>query len=257
LQHIRHLQNALSVFKTVKHNLELKSKYHLIIPASGIGSRFGSGTSKKPIPKQYTLMANGKTILDNTIEVFLENGNFDKFVIALNPKDEFFKDSIFSNHPKITTVLGGDERFLSVKNAVDYLAKKVANNDFIAVHDSVRPCVKNADINNLLVKIDSHKVGGLLGVPVFDTLKSYKNNQIKTIDRSDIYNALTPQIYRCEILKNALNFVIKNNIKITDDASSIEEFGEVGLMIDGDKLNIKITTKDDLRLANLILNNYE
>jgi 2-C-methyl-D-erythritol 4-phosphate cytidylyltransferase len=236
----------------VKHNLELKSKYHLIIPASGIGSRFGSGTSKKPIPKQYVLMANGKSILDNTIEVFLENGNFDKFVVVLNPKDEFFKDSIFFNHPKISTVLGGDERFLSVKNAVDYLHKTENKNDFIAVHDSVRPCVKNSDINNLLLKIDSHKVGGLLGVPAFDTLKSYKNNQLKTIDRSDIYNALTPQIYRCEVLKNSLDFVVESNLTITDDASSIEEFGEVGLMVDGDKSNIKITTKDDLHLANLI-----
>lgn len=228
--------------------MQLKNNYHLIIPASGIGSRFGGD-----IPKQYTIMVNGLTILDNTIQVFLENGNFKNIIIALHKNDNFFQNSKFYNHPQITTVFGGKERFHSVKNGVDFLMQTQNYNDFVAVHDSVRPCVKQSDINNLLNKIDNHPVGGLLGVKAFDTLKSYKNNNLKTIDRSVIYHAFTPQIYRLGLLQQALNYTIDNAIDITDDASSIEEFGKSGILIQGSRDNIKITTQDDLKLANLIL----
>ena len=226
----------------------LKSKFYLIIPASGIGSRFDGD-----IPKQYTLMQNGKTILDNTIEVFIKNGNFAKIIIALNESDKFFKDSIFYNNSEIITVIGGKERFLSVKNALDKLTEIADKNDFVCIHDGVRPCIKNADINNLLQKIDAHEIGGLLVSPVVDTLKLSKNGKITTINRNNIFNALTPQCYRAEVLQAALKNVIKNNLTITDDASSIELFGKNGLAVVGDKNNLKITTKDDLKLANSIL----
>jgi 2-C-methyl-D-erythritol 4-phosphate cytidylyltransferase len=232
--------------------VNLKSKYHVVIPASGIGARFNSN-----IPKQYHRMQSGKTILDTTIEVFLHNGNFEHIVIVLHKNDNFFQDSLFANHPQIHTVVGGAERFLSVKNGIDYLATLVDGDDFIAVHDSVRPCVTHKDINNLLTHIDNHSIGGLLGVEVFDTLKKYQHRTIQTIDRVDMYHALTPQIYRLHILQNALQFVIEHKIDITDDASSIEALGKQGLLVQGSKHNIKITTPQDLELANLILNTYK
>lgn len=228
--------------------MKFKHNYHLIIPSSGIGSRF-----KGDIPKQYTKMANGLTILDNTIQVFLDNGNFKNIIIALNKNDNLFQESRFYNHLQITTVIGGKERFHSVKNAMNVLATTQHHNDFVAVHDSVRPCVKQNDINELLTQIDTHDVGGLLGVKAFDTLKACQNNNLKTIDRKNIYHAFTPQIYKLGLLQQALQYIIDNNIEITDDASSIEEFGKNGILVEGSRDNIKITTQDDLKLANLIL----
>ena len=103
-----------------KNTITSQNKFHLIIPASGVGSRFNSD-----IPKQYIKMFNNKTILDNTIEKFIQNKNFNKIIISLHPSDIWFKYSIFYKHQKIITVTGGKERFLSVENALN---KAINNN---------------------------------------------------------------------------------------------------------------------------------
>ena len=122
------------------------------------------------------------------------------------------------------------------------------------MHDSVRPCILQNDINNIINKIKNHQVGGLLVSPIVDTIKLCSKTEVKkTIQRENMYYAQTPQIYRINLLLQALKKIKNDKVQITDDASSIEYLGLKSLCVIADKNNIKITTKDDLKLANFIL----
>ena len=132
--------------------------YYLIMPASGIGGRM-----KSEIPKQYLKLGNDLTIMDQCLKTLLEVDKITGFVIALSEKDTLFKSSIYFNHSKmIATTKGGKERFHSVLNALNSLAKIAKPNDWILVHDSVRPCVKKIDIEMLINEVSNHQTGGIL-----------------------------------------------------------------------------------------------
>lgn len=226
------------------------NNHYLIIPASGIGKRFGGD-----IPKQYVKLKNNLTILDNSIKLFLESNIFQKIIIVISQDDELFSQSVFAKHPQIVTVFGGRERYLSVKNAVDYLATIVDKDDFIAVHDSVRPCVDMRDVAKLFIAIEDSAIGGLLVSAVSDTIKVVNDGKVQqTIDRTNIYLAQTPQIYRFYILQQALGNAVNSKLKITDESEAIEILGFSSVAVVGSKNNIKITTNDDLLLINSLMN---
>jgi 2-C-methyl-D-erythritol 4-phosphate cytidylyltransferase len=225
-------------------------KYYLVVPASGQGARM-----QTQIPKQYLMLNNGKTILDQALETLLSIDKINGLVVAISANDQTFKRSVFAQHSKLlNTVTGGKLRVNSVLNALKSLKNIAKPNDWILVHDAARPCVCTQDINNLISQLSKHPVGGLLGIPVVDTLKKTQKNVItKTINRTQLWQAQTPQMYRFSVLQNALESAIKAKIDITDESSAIEHQGLESLIITGSKYNLKITTPEDLNLANFYL----
>ena len=143
--------------------------------------------------------------------------------------------------------MGGDERANSVLNGLSSL--DVNDQHFVMVHDAVRPCVRTNDILRLANAVRDHKIGGLLAVPVFQSLKKVSGVLVKTIDREGVWQAQTPQIFRYKILFDAINKALKMNYKLGDESQAIELFGREVLVLKGHLDNIKITEQDDLELA--------
>ena len=227
-----------------------KDQYFLVIPASGIGQRMNSN-----IPKQYLHLENGLTIIDQCLQVLLEIESISGFVIAVDKKDTHFKSSIYSSHSKLISIVnGGTERFHSVLNALNSLKEIAQPNDWILVHDSVRPCIKKNDIDKLIEEVSDDAAGGILSTRVFDTLKlKDTDGLVSTIDRTKLHLAQTPQMFRFGILKKAIEKVIKLNMHITDESEAIEFLGYSIKIVDGSSSNIKITTQEDISLANYFL----
>ena len=221
--------------------------YYLVMPASGMGKRMKSET-----PKQYLKLSNGLTIIDQCLKTLLKVDVISGFVIALSEKDTLFKSSIYFNHSKmLASAKGGKERFNSVLNALNSLAKIAKPNDWILVHDSVRPCVKKIDIEMLINEVSNHQTGGILATGVVDTIKQVAiNEKVSTIDRSKLFKAQTPQMFRYGVLKDALENAVKLNHNITDESEAIENLGYSIKIVVGSSSNIKITQIDDLEQAN-------
>ncbi len=227
-----------------------KDNYFLIVPASGVGTRMGSST-----PKQYLRLENGLTIIDQCLKTLLEIKLISGFVVALSSTDSFFQSSHFYNHSKILAIAeGGKERFNSVLSALNSLNKTAQPNDWVLVHDSVRPCIKKSDIEKLIREVSNDSIGGILATSAIDTVKEKNaSGSIKTIDRKKLYMAQTPQMFRFGILKEAIESAIRMGGRITDESEAIEKLGHSVKIIGGSSSNIKITAKDDIDLANYFL----
>ncbi len=229
-------------------------QHFLIVPASGIGLRMNT-----KYPKQYLKLDNGLSVLDQTLKTLLNIKKIKGCVVAIAENDTEFENSAFANHKKLlATAIGGKERFHSVISALDALRPFAKNNDWVLVHDAARPCVKASEVENLIKQLKHHPVGGLLATQVVDTIKKSYNNIVKsTLDRSTLWQAQTPQMYRFSVLSKALENVMQNNLTITDEASSIEYLGLESVLIKASKSNLKITTAQDLTLANFYLKQNE
>lgn len=229
-------------------------QYFLIVPASGIGSRMNT-----QVPKQYLKLDNGLTVLDQTLKTLLNIEKITGCVVAINQSDDTFHKSTYAQHPKLlASAIGGKERFHSVLCALEALEPFANDNDWVLVHDAARPCIQEEDVLKLISELKNHNTGGLLAIPAIDTIKQAKGDLVdKTLDRSKLWQAQTPQMYRFGVLSNALNNAINNNINITDEASSVEYLGLESLLVTGRKSNLKITTPEDLILANFYLNHYD
>jgi len=231
-------------------------KIWAIVPAAGIGSRVGAS-----MPKQY-IRVNGLSIIEHTLNKLASCNLISKIVVALSGDDEYFINlSTVNSHP-IQIVEGGAERSDSVLAGLEYLRTIADDNDWVLVHDAARPCVLVDDISRLITKLNKHEVGGILGLPVRDTMKRVTNNnsliQIKaTLDRENMWHALTPQMFRVGTLYNALNECKNNNLIVTDEASAIEQVGLKPEIVEGRSCNIKVTQPDDLQLAAFYLGQQE
>ena len=227
-----------------------KNKYFLVVPASGIGQRMNS-----KIPKQYLDLENGLTILDQCLKSILSTESITGFIIALDKKDTYFKSSVFATHFKLISIAnGGKERFHSVLNALNALNQIAQPSDWVLVHDAVRPCIEKDDINKLIEEVGNDEVGGILAKGVVDTVKQKNSNGlVSTIDRKKLHLAQTPQMFRFGILKEAIEKAIKLNIHVTDESEALECLGYSIRIVDGSSSNIKITTQEDLELANYYL----
>jgi len=231
-------------------------QYWAVIPAAGVGKRMGS-----KIPKQYLPLA-GKTVLEQTLSVFLQHPKISGIVVAVTPGDPYWQDiSIVLNKnnklndKKIIVASGGEERCHSVLNALTELSGYASENDWVLVHDAARPCLKGSDIDHLMEQLSNTSEGGLLGVPMSDTVK-HCDNQLKvtaTVDRSQLWRALTPQMFPLKLLKDSLEQAVNSNALVTDEASAIELYGLKPTMVEGSPSNIKITHPGDLQLAELFL----
>lgn len=223
-------------------------KFWAVIPAAGVGSRMQADR-----PKQY-LPLHGKTVLEHTLACFLDHPEIEGVVVALSENDPWWRE-LGLQHAKLYTALGGEERCHSVLNALNSLQSQADDNDWVLVHDAARPCLRREDLDHLLDELQGHPVGGLLGLPVADTVKRTGDDDavIETVSREHLWRALTPQMFRLAELRMALNAALENGALVTDDASAMELAGKMPKMIEGHGDNIKITRPQDLRLAELYL----
>ena len=226
-----------------------KNKYWVVIPAAGIGRRMGSN-----IPKQY-VSVNGKTIVEHTIDNFIGRKEIENICIAISESDKHWPALPISKNKKIITTIGGSERYESVYNALCALKDKANDDDWVLVHDAVRPCLKKSIIDRLITDISSNDVGGILALPCFETMKKVNNNRYieETINREIIWRAQTPQVFKYKKLLLAIEKAINENIHITDEAMAMELLNYKPIVIMGDEKNIKITHQIDLKHLELFL----
>jgi len=229
------------------------ARFWALVPAAGIGSRMGA-----EIPKQY-LRLHGKTILEHTLERLLQIPELAGVLVAINAADTHWPELPLANDARIQVVEGGDERRDSVLNGLRALEPQVDEQDWVLVHDAARPCVRLDNICAMCEQLEGHPVGGILGVPVADTLKRSQQTgdgtfEIEaTVDRSALWRAQTPQMFRFGVLYPAIQQALAEGYAITDEASAVEHAGLAPLMVEGRSDNIKITRPEDLVLAEVIL----
>ena len=215
------------------------SRLYVVVPAAGTGQRMGSA-----VPKQYLELNSGQTVLGMTVSK-LQLLRPERLVVALHAADTWFDDLHLSG---VDRVVGGENRAASVLSALTAIDAR--DDDLILVHDAVRPCVRVADINRLIDLARDHAEGVLLATPVIDTLKRVTDQQVTaTVDRSQLWQAQTPQIFRFELLKRALLAAPA----ATDEASAVEALGILPRICRGRADNLKITTNEDLAMARFIV----
>jgi len=225
--------------------------FSLIVPAAGIGQRAGGD-----VPKQYQLLA-GKTVLEQTLEVFLALPGLQQMVVALHPEDKYFSGLSIAQQEKVSVVEGGAERANSVYNGLCSLQNKLDNNHWVLVHDAARPCVLPEDIESMLLTLGEDETGGIMAMPASDTIKSVSSDgRIKsTQDRNTIWQAQTPQMFRFGVLFSALKNALENDLPVTDESSAVEALGYQPKVFQGKRSNIKITLPEDMGIAEQILEN--
>ncbi|CAM3505005.1 2-C-methyl-D-erythritol 4-phosphate cytidylyltransferase [Vibrio aerogenes CECT 7868] len=224
----------------------------VIIPAAGTGRRM-----KADIPKQY-LKIHGKTVLEHTVSQLLSHPATGQIIVAVSDDDPYFERLTVAGHPEVKRVSGGKERSDTVLNALAALPEKLQSG-WVMVHDAARPCVRHEDISRLVDGISEQDCGGILAVPVRDTMKrSVQTCLIEhTVDRVGLWHALTPQLFQVPALYEALSLAKANGIVVTDESSAMEWKGYHPKLITGHADNIKITQPEDLALAAFYLNRDE
>ncbi len=229
------------------NNLEKNKaqQYWAVVPAAGVGSRMAA-----QIPKQY-LEIDDKTVLEHTLNALLVHPAIDGVVVAVSKGDPYWPKINITTTKPIIQIEGGKERCHSVYNGLKALSGRITQDDWVLVHDAARPCLRYTDIDKLINELSMHPVGGLLAVPVRDTLKKAQRNNLvdQTIDRTGLWQAQTPQMFRYGLLKTALFQALETDAIVTDEASAIELCGHQPKLIEGHTDNIKITLPEDLELA--------
>lgn len=223
--------------------------YWVVIPAAGIGKRMQS-----QLPKQYLPLA-GKTVIEHSINIFLQHPDVRGVVVAIADNDATWNTLHFDTDKPLLTATGGEERCDSVLNALALLGEHASDADWVLVHDAARPCLDRRDLDQLMNMLSSHPVGGLLAVPVRDTLKKadVTHEVENTVNRDGLWHALTPQMFHLASLRNALSSARASGLVVTDEAMAIELTGRSPLLIEGSAENIKITRPEDLALAEFYL----
>lgn len=208
------------------------------------------------IPKQYVEL-NGKTIIEHSLSRLLEHPQIEGVVVAISSDDSWWHDlSLASLFKKpVIVVNGGQERCHSVLNGIKRLQQEISVDDWVMVHDAARPCVRQSDLDKLMTGLADHAIGGILATRVRDTMKRSNNsNEVtETVDRTNLWHALTPQMFRLGVLKSAIETVLANGVMVTDEASAIESQGLSPLLIEAHQDNIKVTRMEDLSLASYYL----
>jgi 2-C-methyl-D-erythritol 4-phosphate cytidylyltransferase len=278
-------------------------RYWLVMPAAGLGRRFG-----ETIPKQYADL-HGRSVMEWSLATFLYDSRCAGVVVVLSLNDphwpmvaarlpdvtvatrasepsvaaaladatraaerhappsagsdeiELGGAHLFLTSasqtvaavklPQVVTAIGGGERSQSVRNGLAALKGRATDDDWVLVHDAARPCVSRQDVDKLLECVQTHAVGGLLAAPAADTLKrAGADKEIsETVDRSGLWRAMTPQMFRYGRLCDALDRAIQGGRLPTDEAQALEWVGAKPVVVEGSTTNIKITSADDLVIA--------
>ena len=218
-----------------------------LIPAAGIGTRFGAGK-----PKQYVEI-NGKTVLQHTIDIFENHPAIDLIAVIVSPEDKTFQTTP-SRKTRVFRV-GGASRAETVRNGVSALLAQglAAEQDNILVHDAARCCLPPEALTRLIEEAGGQEQGGILAIPVADTLKRAdgKNHIGETVSRAGLWQAQTPQLFQTALLHRALS--AEDLSDITDEASAVEKLGVQPLLVQGDTRNLKLTLPQDEFIVRLLL----
>jgi len=214
-----------------------------VIPAAGVGARMAADR-----PKQYLTLGQ-RTILEHSLGCFLDHPGLKGLIVSLAEHDPYWPHLACASDSRIQRVAGGAERSGSVLNALLYLhGQGASDDDWVLVHDAARPNLARADLDNLLAQLADDPVGGLLAVPARDTLKRVdsEGRVRETVDRSSIWQAYTPQMFRLGALHRALADSLVADVAITDEASAMEWAGQAPRLIEGRADNLKVTRPEDL-----------
>jgi 2-C-methyl-D-erythritol 4-phosphate cytidylyltransferase len=255
----------------------------LVLPAAGIGSRM-----KADRPKQYlemTVNGSKKTVIEYTLDTVLAYSGIYKVVVVVTQGDPYWQEISqargYDKDPRILVVAGGSERCYSVLNALTAISAieqktqvkaneenenenkdKHLESTWVAVHDVARPCLSYADLDKLFSAVEDYPDGGILAVPVRDTMKrglasNVNGSRIEhTVEREQLWHALTPQMFPLNSLLNNLQSALAEGFEVTDEASAMEHAGAQPVLVSGRSDNLKITRPEDLKLAEFYLNNF-
>lgn len=221
----------------------MTTKFWLVIPAAGVGARMAADR-----PKQYLQIA-GRCILEHTLHCFLDHPGLLGAVVCVAVDDPFWQQLQVANDVRIRRAPGGRERADSVLAGLQaLLAEGARAEDWVLVHDAARPNLAREDLERLLDSLADDPVGGLLAVPARDTLKrAARDGRVaETVDRSLIWQAYTPQMFRLGALREALAQALKEGVAVTDEASAMEWTGQAPRLIEGRADNLKVTRPEDL-----------
>ena len=204
-------------------------------------------------PKQYLSLA-GRTVIEHSLNAMLSHPAINGVVLAIASDDGYWAELDYQHKKSVLLASGGVERCHSVLSALDVLQTTANETDWVLVHDAARPCLRQDDVSQLIECCKHHPVGGILAVPVKDTIKqssdSGETNTISaTVDRSLLWHAQTPQMFRLGVLRDALKQALAAGVVITDEASALEWNGQMPILVEGHGDNIKITRPEDLPLA--------
>lgn len=228
------------------------NKVFCIVPAAGVGARMQTST-----PKQY-LGFRQSTVLDVTLSRLLGSQLIDKLVVVIQGNDEYWPNSRFFAHEDIVVANGGAQRADSVLNGIHAIKHLVTTGDWILVHDAARPCVKVSDIEILIDTCIRRESGAILATRINDTIKQeLAEGSVNTLDRSNLWRALTPQMFKADELEQALDNARRSGTVVTDEASAIEQINKPVHIVEASADNIKITEPADLELANFYINQQE
>lgn len=236
-----------------------KQQIWALVPAAGVGARMAADR-----PKQY-LTVKGKTILEHTLSVFFDSEQIAGVQLCLSADDAYWSDiNLGIDREKLLPVCdGGERRADTVLAGLRALSKKAKPDDWVLVHDAARPCLTQELINKLVTSLVDDAIGGILAVPVADTLKQVSGGDVmksvnkgaskdinkeidKTVDRERLWAAQTPQMFRLGMLQECLENALQDDLDITDEASCVEASGFKPKVVLSSRANIKVTYPEDV-----------
>jgi 2-C-methyl-D-erythritol 4-phosphate cytidylyltransferase len=224
------------------------ANFHVIIPAAGSGTRMGVSA-----PKQY-LTLDGQALIQHVIRVFDQSPHIRSIHVILSEQDAHWRNAYLNASDKANVhYCGGETRAETVLNGLNAMQDSVAEDDWILVHDAARPGLTNRLLTQLISSLKDDEVGGLLALPLADTLKmsDAESRVAKTIPRDQLWQAQTPQMFKYATLKRALESF---NGSPTDEAEAIEALGFKPKLVTGELRNLKVTYPQDLVVLSALFN---
>ena len=220
-----------------------------MVPAAGVGRRMGG-----PKPKQY-LSLGDRSILAWTLERLLSVQELAAVCVVLAAEDPYWPELGMAEHPRLRQAVGGNERSDSVLQGLLSLSAEAGAEDWVLVHDAARPLVQAGDVLRLMETCLQAGDGGLLAVPVRDTLKRQgEGGRVAvTVDRAGLWQAQTPQMFPFGLLREALVQAQRLGRTVTDEAQAMEAMGHRPLLVEGNANNLKLTLPEDLLIAERLL----
>ena len=229
----------------------MSARIYALVPAGGSGSRAGHDE-----PKQFRLL-QGETVLAHALRPLAAEPRIDAVFVVLSPADRHFRSIDWSGFGErlVPLYCGGSSRAATVANGLAAIADTVELEDWVLVHDAARPCLPREDVSRLIDRLEQDPVGGLLAVPVADTLKAGdgEDQVARTVPREGLWQALTPQMFRMGLLLRGLEAAREAGRDPGDEAAAIESLGLSPRLVRGWRGNIKITYGEDFDLAERLL----
>lgn len=223
-----------------------------VVPAAGSGRRMGAAVAKQYLPLR------GRALLAHALAPLLACERIEAVVLVVAGDDARWREAVAADE-RLLTAAGGAERCHSVLNGLERLDGLAAPQDWVLVHDAARPCLSAEELAALFEALADDPVGGLLAVPLADTLKAAdaQGRVARTVPRDGLWRALTPQMFRYGLLRDALGAAVAAGVAVTDEAAAMERAGHRPALVEGRPANLKVTGPEDLELAEAVLRRRE